>query len=104
MRSIIEEIAQSEQQADEIRAEAAAHAREEIARAAEEAERALAALDVSAREETAAALAKAERDGEALAQSLSAQYEAEADTLCAQAYGRVDEAVDYLIKKVQGIA
>ena len=104
MRSIIDEIAQAEQQADEIRASAAAKSREQVLAAAEEAERALAHLDAQAREELRAVLEKAERDGEALSKRLSGGFEAEADALCAQAEGRVRMAIDYLLKRVQEIA
>ncbi len=104
MRSIIDEIARAEQQADEIRASAAAKSREQVLAATEEAARALTQLDADAREELRAALERAERDGEALSKRLTDGYEAEADALCAQAGDKARTAVDYLLKRVQEIA
>lgn len=104
MRSIIDEIAAAEQQADEIRAAAATDAREQTLAATEEVARALEQLDADAREQLRAALEKAERDGEALAKRLADGYEADADALCAQAEGMVKAAIDYLLKKVQETA
>lgn len=104
MRSIIEEIAEAEQQADEIRAGAAANARDQIAAARVEAEKALEALDVSEREQTRAALEQAEKDGEAISREMAASMEQDADALTAQARSRMDAVVNYLLDKVQKTA
>lgn len=104
MRSIIDEIARAEQQADEIRATAASSAREMISSAKAETEQALIQQESEEREKNRAALENAERDGAALAEELQKQIEAEADKLCSAAEKQVDSAIEYLLKKVQEIA
>ena len=104
MHSIINEIAQAEQQADEIRVRAAADAREQIAKANEQAVEALTAFDNAEREKTREALSAAERDGEAEAARMRREMEAEANALCEEASTRIDAAKDYLLQKVQSIA
>ncbi len=104
MRSIIDEIAAAEQQADEIRLQATADARERIGKANEAASEALAALDKAEREITREALSNAERDGEAAAERMRQDMEAEASALCAAAQTRLDAVQDYLLQKVQSRA
>lgn len=104
MRSIIDEIAAAERQADEIRSQAAADARDRIAKANEAATAALAALDNAERDKTREALAAAERDGEAEAERMRQGMEAEAAALCAAAQTRMDGAKDYLLQRVQSRA
>lgn len=101
MRSIIEEIAAAEQQAEEIRQAAAVSAREKTARASEEAEAALEALRADCRLAMAEALKQAELDGEQLARTLSDGMDAEADAACAEAEKRLDSTVSYLMRKVR---
>ena len=104
MHSIILEIAQAEQQADEIRARAAANARELVAKANEQAGEALTALENEEREKVREALAAAERDGEEEAARMRKDMEAEASALCEIAGKRMDAAKNYLLQKVQSIA
>lgn len=100
MHSIIDEIAAAEQQAEDIRQQAAAKAREAIGFAQADAEAALTDADISEREKTREALAQAEKDGDAAAQALLLQMEKEAEALCKTARERSEDAVAYLIKKV----
>lgn len=104
MRSIIDEIALAEQQADQIRQQAVAAARERVSAAGEEAEKAMAVLDEAERLKTRNALEKAEQEGEGMAVELRARMEQDADALCRLAGGRVDACVDYLLKKVRETA
>lgn len=104
MRSIIDEIAAAEQQADEIRLAAAASAREQIALANERAAKALSELDKAEREKTREALVAAERDGEIAATRMREDMAAEATKLCAEAEGRIDVAGNYLLQRVQNRA
>lgn len=104
MRSIIEEIANAEAQADRIRLDAAASARELIAKAQEQAEQALAGLDAQERQITAEALESAQAEGEQLAQTMQSAMETEADAICRQAEDRLESAAAYLLEKVQETA
>lgn len=104
MRSIIDEIAFAEQQADEIRASATADAREQVLKANEAAVHAQERQAEEAHEQLRAALERAAVDGEELAQRLGGDFTAEADSLCCVAESRVGTAIDYLLKKVQEIA
>lgn len=100
MRSIIDEISAAEREAEEIRQQAAAAAREAISFAQADAETALSDADIAERDKTREALAKAEREGDAIAQQILLSMEQEADTLCAGARERSAEAVTYLVKRV----
>ncbi|MDO4573008.1 MAG: hypothetical protein Q4C13_06530 [Clostridia bacterium] len=100
MRSIMEEIAEAERQAEEIRQNAAAEAREAIGFAHADAETVLSELDISEREKLREALIGAERNGEAAAQEILSGMERETAEACARARDRIDEAVTYLIKRV----
>lgn len=104
MRSIIDEIAQAESQADQIRLEAAAASRELMQKSRAEAEQALANLEAEERETTRLALEKAEQDGKALAESIEKELSDAADAQCETARGHLDSAVNYLMQKVQEIA
>lgn len=100
MRSIIDEIAEAERRADEIRAAAVQKSREAISYAQSDAETALADADMAERAQTRSALAEAETDGDAIAQDILARMEREADEACRAAETRSSEAVAYLLKKV----
>ena len=100
MRSVIEEIAAAEQQAEEIRQNAALQARELTQKAKQDAEEALAKLENAARAALLAELETAKQEGERLSQKLLADMEREADATCQQADGKLDNAVDYLVDKV----
>ena len=104
MRSIIDEIAAAEQQADEIRLAATVSARERIAKANEQAAAALSELDAAEREKTREALLQAERDGEVAAARMREDMAAEAKALCAEAEKRIPAASDYLLQRVQSRA
>ena len=96
----IDEIAQAELRAEEIRTSASQSARDALAAAKAEAAERLAAQEKDEREKTLAALAQAELEGEALGRSLRAEMEQAAESQCASAEKRISEAVDYLVKKV----
>jgi len=100
MRSVIEEIAAAEQQAEEIRQNAAVQARELTLKAKEDAQNALSSLESSARNALQAELETAKQQGERLSADLLAQMEQEADAVCAAANAKLDEAVSYLLNKV----
>ena len=100
MRSIIEEVAAAEQQAEEIRQQAVAAAREAVSFAQADAETLLSDADIAERDKTREALANAEREGDAAAQGILQDMQKEADALCAKAHERTAEAVAYLMKKV----
>ena len=100
MRSVIEEIANAEQQAEEIRQNAALQARERTLQAKEDAQKALSQLESEARETLQAEQEKAKLEGERLSSDMLAQLEQEADALCANATTRLDKAVSYLVDKV----
>lgn len=100
MRSIIDEIAIAEQQAEEIRQQAAVKAREAIGFAQADAAAALADADIAEREKTREALDRAGRDGDAAASALLQAMEQEADAVCEKARQRADDAIAYLMKKV----
>lgn len=100
MHSIIDEIAEAEKQAEEIRQQAAAQARESISFAQADAATALSDAEIAERDKTRAALLQAEQDGDALAQTILSDMAKEADELCARARERSAEAVSYLVKKV----
>lgn len=100
MRSVIEEIAQAEQQAEEIRQSAALQARELTLKAKQNAEQALSKLESDARAELLLELETAKRQGEQISNELLAQMAKEAEEACNLAGSRVNQAVSYLLDKV----
>jgi len=100
MRSVIEEIAAAEQQADEIRQNASVQARELTLKAKEDAQSALSRLESEERENLLAELETAKLEGERLSNEMLTQLKQEADALCVTATGRLDQAVSYLLDKV----
>ncbi|MEN6635328.1 MAG: hypothetical protein ABFC56_05735 [Clostridiaceae bacterium] len=100
MRSVIEEIAKAEQQAEEIRQNAAAQARELTLQAKEDAQKALSRLESEERETLQAELEQAKQEGERLSSEMRAQLEREANALCENATNRLEKAVSYLVDKV----
>jgi len=104
MRSIIDEIAKAEEQADEIRSKAVSETRELTAKAREEAEKALENVDAQERGKTDAALKEAQSQGEKLAGQMLSKMEDEANAICAGANAKIDDAVRYLVSKVQNQA
>ena len=83
---------------------AATDARDRIAAEKEAAAKALAELDLSEREKNRIALAQAEQDGRQIADQMAADIEREMGELAAGAQNRMDNAVNYLLKKVQETA
>ncbi|MEG1524228.1 MAG: hypothetical protein RRZ24_02365 [Clostridia bacterium] len=104
MRSIIEEIAEAELKAEEIRSSAVTKARDAIATAKEQAEKECATLIVNEREKTRDALEKSERNGEQITREMTEAMAHEADALCLKATACMSKTVDYLLKKVQETA
>jgi len=99
MRSIIDEIAAAEEEAEKIRQEALMQAREQTANARGQAEQAL--LDLAAAEHaiTERDLEAARIRGEKAAQVTLGEMEREAEKCCALAAARMDRAVAYLVEK-----
>ena len=100
MRSIIDEIAAAEEQAEQIRLNAVVQAREETAKAREQAQQALADLAAQEREASENMRANAQSQGEQRAKETLAGMIREADELCARADSRVESAVAYLVDQV----
>ena len=100
MRSVIDEIAVAEQQAEEIRLTAAAEAREMTQKAREDAKSALAALEQAQRDEARAQMERARKQGETLSKEMLSKLEQEADAVCARAQAKLPEAIAYLLNKV----
>lgn len=100
MRSIIDEIAAAEEQAEQIRLNAVSQAREETAKAREQAQQALTALAAQEREASENMRAEAQSRGEQRAKETLAGMIREADELCAHADSRVESAVAYLVDQV----
>lgn len=103
MRSIIDEIANAETEAEKLRADAVAAARERVVQAKNDAEKRLNHAETNEREKTRKALEDADREGNALSESILADMRAEAEKQCAAADGKMDGAVSYLLEKVRGI-
>ncbi len=101
MRSVIDEIATAEKQAEEIRALAAANARERTMKAREEARNALSELESKERVNALSQMETARAEGEKLSGELLVKLEQEADTLCERAHGRLDKAVLYIVDQVK---
>ena len=104
MRSIIEEIADAEQHAEEIVKSAAVQSRELLTQTREQAEQALVDAEAEEKNLTEEALRQANVQGEAAAAETLAKMEREADDLCGKAKSRLDGAVNYLVDKVQNRA
>ena len=100
MRSVIEEIALAEQQAEEIRQNAAVQARELTQKAKQDAVDSLAKLESDERGALASALETAKQQGEHISEELLAEMEHEADAICNAASAKLDQAVSYLLDKV----
>ena len=100
MRSVIEEIAAAEQQAEEIRQIAAVQARELTLKAKDDAQQALSKLESDARASLQAELETAKQQGESLSSELVGKLSQEADALCAAANAKLADAVSYLLDKV----
>ena len=100
MRSIIEEIAAAEQQAEDVLKDAASKNREFLVQARDQAERALALAEEDERVKTEQALLEANARGEAAEKETLADMAKQADDLCEKAKSRVDVAIKYLVDKV----
>ena len=104
MRSVIEEIAQAEQRAEDIRTAAAADARESIQKAREDAQLALARMEEQAYDTAQRELEAARIEGERLSAEIRQRMEREANELCARANTRLKQAISYLVDKVSKTA
>ena len=104
MRSIIEEIADAEQRAEEIVKSAAVQSRELLAQTREQAERALIDAEAEEKSLTEEALRQASALGEDKAAETLSKMEREADDLCDRAKSKLAGAVGYLVDKVQSRA
>ena len=100
MDSMIDKIRAAEQQAEDIRAQAAVDARDMAARAREEAAEKLAAAAENERQKTREALAKAEEGGKALAQQVLADARKVVAREEAAARAKLPDAVAYLMERV----
>lgn len=103
MRSIIDEIAQAEEQAEQIRQDAAAAARELLASSKMSAEQEYAHVEEQERIKMRDALDQAEAEGRNQAETVLKELSEAADILCENAQLHLDDAVEYLLKKVQEI-
>lgn len=101
MRSIIDEITSAETQADQIRQDAAAFARDSMTEARAEADENLRKTEAAQREITRTALERAEQEGEELSSQLLTRMNRDADQVCQAAEARMEDAVSYIIERVR---
>jgi len=101
MRSIIEEIAAAEQQAEDVLKNITSKSREILVQARDQAERALAIAEEDERIKTEQALLEANARGEDAEKKTLADMAMEADEFCIKAKMKVDSTISYLIDKVQ---
>ncbi len=104
MRSIIDEIASAEEQAAQIRQQAAVAAREALAAAQEEADARLGDQAEAGRAALREAAQRAEREGSMLSQMVLAQGKEQAQAQCNAAKENLPQAVAYLIGRVVSTA
>lgn len=100
MRSVIEEIASAEQQAEEIRQNGVVQARDLTLKAKDDAMKAISKLENDARISLQAEVEAANKRGEQLSAELLEKMEREADAVCVAANAKLDQAVSYLLNKV----
>ena len=100
MDSMIDKIRAAEQQAEDIRAQAVADARDMAVRAREEAAERLIAAAEAERQKTREALAKAEEDGKVLARQVLAEAREVVAREEAAARAKLPDAVAYLMERV----
>ena len=100
MDSMIDKIRAAEQQAEDIRAQAATDARDMATRAREEAAERLIAAAEAERQKTREALAKAEEDGKVLARQVLAEAREVVAREEAAARAKLPNAVAYLMERV----
>ena len=101
MTSIMERIAEAERQADAVLEEANRTARESVTRVRTEAEEAIAAADEHGRARLADALVLARKNGEDVADDVARKAKKETDALLSEAEKNVDEAVSYLMERIE---
>ena len=99
MSSMIERIAESEQQALELKKQAAAQAREKAAEAAAEAARRTESAQEKARDRLAYAEETAKAEGRALFDEIFNENAAKADQRRKEAEKRLNAAAEYIIEK-----
>ena len=103
MRSMIDEIAQAEEKANQLKQDAGASARELMQQARQKAEEMQTRIGDEEREKTRQALEKAEADGKVLAAAIEKLIGDEASQQCEKAWQKMDDAIQLLLDKVQEI-
>ena len=103
MRSMIDEIAQAEEKANQLKQEANSAARELLQQARAKAEEMQNRITDEEREKTRLALIKAEEDGKVLAAAIEKLIGDEAAQQCEKAQQKMNDAIQLLLSKVQGI-
>ena len=101
MRTMLERIAEAEQQADKIIEEANAKAREQVAAAKTEAEAAVAQELDAERRKTAQSLANAEERGKALRDEIITSVRKEIDEARTTAVNKLPDTVSYLMERIE---
>lgn len=104
MQAMMEQIALTESEAEQIRMQAAAEAKELIARAKTQAEKAIVEADEREREKTKAAQQQAQIDGAALCDALLSDAKVRIVTDRAEAEKNIPSAVKYLVERVETLA
>ncbi len=100
MRSIIDEIARAEADAEQIRQSAATALREQTVKAKADAQTRLTEIENAERNQTREALESAATDGDAMAKELLCKMTQDAEAVCGAANAKMTDAIDYLVKKV----
>ncbi|MDR1620682.1 MAG: hypothetical protein LBS18_08495 [Clostridiales bacterium] len=100
MHSIIEEITLVEQQANKLRQDAVAAAREQVAAARIKKEKELAALDEDLRLKLDEAVRQAEQQGESASAEILQKRADESKAACDKARAHMPAAVDYIMERV----
>lgn len=104
MRSFIDQISQAEKEAETMRRDAVTKAKELVSEAGIKAAESLEKLKEEERTKTKEAVAKAEIDGEAKAAEMMAESARQAESVCLKAEEKLDNAVSYLLNRIQGLA
>ncbi len=104
MRSFIDEISRAEQEAELIRHDAVTKAKEKVSETSIKAAESLEQLKEEERTRTKNAVEKAEFDGEAKEAELLAEYDKQAEAVCIKAEEKLDDAISYLLNRIQGLA
>ena len=101
MQTMLDRIAEAEQQADAILEQASKDAKDSIAKAKTDAEAAVAEAAESEHKQTADALARAESEGERLSEQILCDVRKDIIQSHAAAAEHVPEAVTYLMERIE---